>query len=321
MRVFVAGASGAIGRQLLPILLAGGHSVYGMTRTASKAEAIRSIGADPVVADAFDAEAVATAVARAAPDVIVHEMTAISPTAGVRNLDWELAVTNRLRTEGTRNLLRAAVAAKTRRFIAQSFAGWPFAREGGPVKTEEDPFDPNPPKKARRTLGAIRQLEAMVTTADGLEGVVLRYGGFYGPGTSISQGGTVVEMVRRRRLPIVGSGAGIWSFVHITDAAAATGIAVERGMPGIYNIVDDDPAPVSRWLPELAAAVGAKPPYRIPAWLGRLVIGNQGLAMMTESRGGSNAKAKRELGWQPAFASWRDGFRRGLGENPVQRAL
>jgi 2-alkyl-3-oxoalkanoate reductase len=225
-------------------------------------------------------------------------------------------VTNRLRTEGTRNLLRAAVAAKARRFIAQSFAGWPFAREGGPVKTEEDPLDPNSPQKARQTLGAIRELESMVTTAGGLEGVVLRYGALYGPGTAISQDGTVVELVRRRRLPIIGSGAGIWSFVHIGDAAAATGIAVERGMPGIYNIVDDEPAPVSQWLPELAAAVGAKPPYRIPAWLGGLVIGNQGLAMMTESRGGSNAKAKRELGWEPVFASWRAGFRRGLGRTP-----
>src|SRR3954447_26431080 len=191
MKVFVAGASGAIGRQLLPILLAAGHSVYGMTRTASKAEAIRSVGADPIVADAFDAEAVTAAVTRAAPDVIVHEMTAISPSAGVRNLDRELAVTNRLRSEGTRNLLQAAVAAKARRFIAQSFAGWPFAREGGPVKTEDDPFDPNPPKKARRTLGAICTLEAMVTTAGELEGVALRYGALYGPGTAISQGGTV----------------------------------------------------------------------------------------------------------------------------------
>ena len=316
MRVFVAGASGAIGRQLLPILLSAGHSVHGMTRTASKAETIGSAGADPIVADAFDAEAVATAVARAAPEVVVHEMTAISPSAGVRNLDRELAVTNRLRTEGTRNLLRAAVAAKARRFIAQSFAGWPFARDGGPVKTEADPLDPNPPQKARQTLGAIRELESMVTTAGGLEGVVLRYGALYGPGTAISQDGTVVELVRRRRLPIIGSGAGIWSFVHIGDAAAATGIAVERGMPGIYNIVDDEPAPVSQWLPELAAAVGAKAPYRIPAWLGRLVVGNQGLAMMTESRGGSNAKAKRELGWEPVFASWRDGFRRGLGRTP-----
>src|SRR5689334_11956656 len=179
MRVFVAGASGAIGRQLLPILLAAGHSVCGMTRTAGKAETIRAVGADPVVADAFDAEAVAAAVARTAPDVIVHEMTAISPSAGVRNVDRELALTNRLRTEGTRNLLRAAIAAKTRRFIAQSFAGWPFARVGGPVKTEEDSLDPNPPQKARQTLGAIRELELMVTTARGLEGVVLRYGALY----------------------------------------------------------------------------------------------------------------------------------------------
>ncbi len=317
MRVFVAGASGAIGRQLLPRLLAAGHSVHGMTRSAGKAETISSVGADAIVADAFDAEAVTTAIVRAAPDVIVHEMTAISPSASLRNFDRALALTNRLRTEGTRNLLRAAIAARARRFIAQSFAGWPFAREGGPVKTEEAPLDRNPPTAARRTLGAIRELEAIVTTADGLEGVVLRYGAFYGPGTSLGQDGKVVELVRRRRLPIVGSGAGIWSFVHIRDAASATVIAVERGAPGIYNIVDDDPAPVSEWLPALAAAIGAKRPYSVPAWLGRLAIGDQGVAMMTESRGASNAKAKRELGWQPGFASWRDGFRRGLGEPPA----
>ena len=228
MRVFVAGATGAIGRQLLPILLAAGHSVYGMTRTASKAEA-SALSARIRLSRMLSMRGGNAAVARAAPDVIVHEMTAISPSAGVRNLDRELAVTNRLRTEGTRNLMRAAVAAKARRFIAQSFAGWPFAREGGPVKTEDGPFDPNPPKKARQTLGGDPPTRSDGHDCRRIGRVVLRYGALYGPGTAISQGGTVIEMVRRRRLPIVGNGAGIWSFVHITDAAAATGIAVERG--------------------------------------------------------------------------------------------
>jgi len=315
MKVFVAGATGALGRQLLPMLAAAGHSAVGMTRTPSKAEMIRGAGAEPVVHDALDAEGVMAAIARSAPEVVVHELTGLSGVASLRNFDNSLALTNRLRTEGTRYLLRAAIAAGARRFVAQSFAGWPFAREGGPVKTEEDPLDPDPPKPAQRTLAAIRELEAMVTSASEVEGVVLRYGFFYGPGTALDTGGAVLDAVRRRRLPIVGSGAGVWSFVHIRDAAEATCLAVERGSPGIYNIVDDEPAPVSEWLPALASAIGAKPPYRIPAWLGRFAIGEQGIAMMTESRGAANAKAKRELGWQPRFSSWRDGFRDGLSKS------
>jgi nucleoside-diphosphate-sugar epimerase len=199
------------------------------------------------------------------------------------------------------------------RFVAQSFAGWPFARVGGPVKTEDDPLDPDPPAELRRTLDAIRHLESAVLGTDGMEGVVLRYGGFYGPGTSAGEGGFMVEDLRRRRFPIVGAGTGVWSFVHIDDAAAATVVAVERGAPGIYQVVDDDPAPVSAWLPELAAAVGARPPRRLPAWVARLVAGEHGVVLMTEVRGASNAKARRELGWTPAYPSWRQGFRTGLG--------
>ena len=315
MRIFVAGATGALGRQLLPKLTSAGHSVWGMTRSPDKASSIRAAGATPTIADALDQQAVLAAVADAAPDVIIHELTALSSFTSLRHFDRELAQTNRLRTEGTRHLLKAACAAGTRRFVAQSFAGWPFAREGGPVKAEGDPLDPNPPISARQTLAAIKELEATVTHANDLEGIVLRYGFFYGPGTSLGAGGKQIEAIRRRRVPIFGSGAGIWSFVHIRDAAEATCLAVERGEPGIYNIVDDDPAPVTQWLPALAAAIGAKPPYHVPAWLGRLAIGSQGMALMTESRGASNTKAQRELGWQPSFTSWRDGFRRGLGEN------
>jgi 2-alkyl-3-oxoalkanoate reductase len=313
MRIFVAGATGALGRQLLPKLAAAGHSVWGMTRSSAKARLIRAAGATPAIADALDQQAVLSAVDAAAPDVIVHELTALSSFTSLRRFDRELAQTNRLRTEGTRYLLQAARTAGARRFVAQSFAGWPFAREGGPVKAEEDPLDPNPPVPARQTLAAIRELEAMVTRANDLEGIVLRYGFFYGPGTSLGAGGKQLDPIRRRLLPIFGSGTGIWSFVHICDAAEATCLAVECGKPGIYNIVDDDPAQLSEWLPTLAAALGAKPPHRLPAWIGRLAIGTQGMAMMTESRGASNAKAKRELGWRTQFPSWRDGFRSGLG--------
>jgi nucleoside-diphosphate-sugar epimerase len=313
MRIFVAGASGALGRQLLPVLVSAGHAVWGLTRTQAKAPLIREAGAEPVVADALDRDAVIAAVRGAAPEVVVHEMTALSAFANPRRFDREFAETNRLRTEGTRNLIEAARAAGARRFLAQSFAGWPYARTGGPVKTEDDPLDPNPPKQARHTLAAIRELEALTTGATDLEGVVLRYGAFYGPGTSLGEGGRQTALVRRRLLPIVGEGGGIWSFLHISDAAAATRAAIERAAPGIYNIVDDDPAPVAEWLPALAAALGAKPPYHIPSWLGGLLLGAQGMAMMTTIRGASNAKVKRGLGWRPRFASWREGFRRGLG--------
>jgi nucleoside-diphosphate-sugar epimerase len=314
MRIFVAGATGALGRRLVPLLVERGHQVTAMTRTPAKAAGLRAAGAEPVVADALDRQAVLEAVTAARPEVVVHELTALAAMTGFRNFDRGFALTNRLRTEGTDHLLAAARSAGARRFLAQSYTGWPFARVGGPVKTEDDPLDPDPPAQLRPTLDAIRRLEAAVLGAAGIEGLVLRYGGFYGPGTSAGEGGYLLEEVRRRRVPIVGDGTGVWSFIHIDDAAAATAAAVERGAPGIYQIVDDDPAPVSEWLPALAAAIGAPPPRRVPAWLARLLAGEHVVVMMTEGRGASNAKARRELGWTPAYRSWRQGFRDGLGE-------
>jgi nucleoside-diphosphate-sugar epimerase len=285
-----------------------GHSVAATTRSAEKAAALRAAGAAPVVLDALDAAAVRAAVLAAQPEVVVHQLTAIPARLDLRKFERDFASTNRLRREGTDHLLAAAGAAGVRRFIAQSFAGWPYAREGGPVKTEEDRIDPNPPPALRDALAAIRHLEAAVLGTADITGLVLRYGGFYGPGTSIGQDGTLTRDVRRRRVPVIGSGAGVWSFVHIDDAAAATLAAVERGQAGIYNIVDDEPAPVADWLPALAAALGAKPPWHLPVWLARLLVGEHGVALMTEIRGASNTKAKRALGWQPAHASWRQGF-------------
>jgi 2-alkyl-3-oxoalkanoate reductase len=309
VRVFVAGATGAVGTPLVPVLVEAGHSVVGMTRSPEKAEAVRATGAEAAVADALDREAVVQAVREAKPDVVVHELTALSGKFDTRRFERLFELTDRLRTEGTDNLLEAARMAGARRFVAQSFAGWPYEPTGGPVKTEEDPLDPDPPAPMRRTLDAIRHLEQAVLGAEGLEGIVLRYGPFYGPNTGV---GAALDDIRRRRFPIVGKGTGVWSFVHVEDAARATLAAVERGSPGIYNIVDDEPAPVSDWLPVLADAVGAKPPRHAPVFLARLVAGPAGVAMMTESRGASNAKAKRELGWTPKYASWRQGFREGL---------
>jgi 2-alkyl-3-oxoalkanoate reductase len=316
MRVFVAGATGALGSRLVPMLVDAGHSVAGMTRTPEKARRIEAAGAEAVVADALDRAAVSEAVRGAEPQVVVHQLTALTGLSGnPRRFDREFATTNRLRTEGTDHLLSAAREAGARRFVAQSFAGWPYAREGGPVKTEDDRLDPDPSAAERETFAAIRYLENAVTGADGLEGLVLRYGGFYGPGTSLARGSkdAFQETIRKRRFPIVGAGSGVWSFVHIDDAASATLAAVERGEPGIYNVVDDDPAPVSEWLPALADAIGAKPPRRLPVWVGRLVGGELAVSLMTEVRGASNAKAKREFGWQPAHPSWREGFRTALG--------
>jgi nucleoside-diphosphate-sugar epimerase len=315
MKIFVAGATGALGRHLVPQLVSAGHEVTGMTRRASKQDLVRSLGAKPVVADALAPDEVARAVAEAEPEVIIHQLTAISADINPRRFDRGFALTNRLRTEGTDHLLAAARAVEAKRFIAQSFAGWPFARTGGPVKSEEDPLDESPPKAFRETLAAIRYLEREVSGADWIEGIALRYGGFYGPGTSISlePGAEQVEMIRKRRFPIVGAGTGIWSLVQIEDAAAATVAAVDHGDPGVYNVTDDEPAPVSEVLPALAEAVGAKPPRRIPRWLGRLFAGEGGVIMMTELRGAANAKAKRELGWELRYPSWRLGFREGLG--------
>jgi nucleoside-diphosphate-sugar epimerase len=315
MKIFIAGATGALGKQLVPQLVANGHEVMGMTRSEAKSDLVRNRGARPVVADALDREAVARAVAEAEPDVIVHQLTALSGSPDMRHPDRFFAPTNRLRTEGTDNLLAAARAVGARRFVAQSFAGWPFARTNGPVKSETDPLDPSPPDGLRATHDAIRHLEDAVTGADWVEGVVLRYGGFYGPGTSVSAdpGAEISKGIRKRRFPILGNGGGVWSFIHIEDAASATVAAIEHGRPGIYNVVDDDPAPVREWIPALASALGAKPPRRLPRWLGRVAAGEATTVMMTEIRGASNAKAKRELGWQPRYPSWRQGFAEGLG--------
>jgi len=316
MKVFVAGASGALGRQLVPMLVANGHEVTGMTRSPAKQDLIRQLGAHPAVADALDPEAVAQVVAQAEPEVVVHELTAIDTGSMGRSIDKMFALTNRLRTEGTDHLLGAARAVGAKRFIAQSFAGWPFERTGGLIKGEDEPLQTSPPKSVRQTLQAIRYVEQTVTHAEGIEGLVLRYGGFYGPGTSLglNPDGDQIAMLRKRRLPVIGNGAGVWSLVHIQDAAAATAAAVERGEPGLYNVVDDEPAPVRDLLPEMAKAIGAKPPRRLPRWLGRLIGGEGNTVMMTEVRGASNAKAKRELGWELRYPSWRLGFRDGLEE-------
>jgi nucleoside-diphosphate-sugar epimerase len=315
MKIFVAGATGALGKQLVPQLVAGGHEVVGTTRSASRQDLVRSLGARPAVVDALDPDAVARAVAETEPEAIVHQLTALSGSLDLRNFERTFALTNRLRTEGTDHLLAAGRAVGVRRFVAQSYAGWPFARTGGPVKSEDDPLDPSPPDALRSTHDAIRHLEDAVTAASWTEGIVLRYGGFYGPGTSLSlkPEGEQVEMIRRRKFPVVGGGGGVWSFVHIEDAAAATAAAVEHGERGIYNVVDDDPAPVSEWLPAMASALGAKRPMRLPRWLGRLAAGEAATVMMTEVRGASNEKAKRELGWAPRYPSWRQGFAGGAG--------
>jgi nucleoside-diphosphate-sugar epimerase len=314
MKVFVAGATGALGRQLVPQLVERGHEVVGMTRSPEKAPLIEGQGARAAIADGLDPEAVAQAVAAAEPDVIVHQMTALAGELDLRHLDRAFAQTNRLRTEGTDHLLSAGRAIGIRKFVVQSFAGWPFARVGGPVKTEEDPLDPSPPEAMREVIAAIKYLERVVSEADWSEGVVLRYGGFYGPGTSFDKpDGEQYEMVLKRKFPLVGDASGVWSLVHVADAASATVAAVERGEPGIYNVVDDEPAPVSEFLPYAARVIGAKPPRRVPRWLARLLGGEAGVVMMTEIRGASNAKAKRELGWQLRYPSWRQGFAAELG--------
>ena len=317
MRVFVAGAAGAVGQQLLPRLAAAGHQVTAATKSPAKALRLRELGAEPVVVDGLDAMAVGEAVARARPDVVVHQMTSLAGAFDLRHFDRMFAVTNQLRTQGTDNLLAAAAAAGVRRFIAQSYTGWPNIREGGPVKTEDDPLDPNPPAAQRETLAAIRHVERVVLAAAPVQGIVLRYGSFYGPGASDA----FVGLIRKRRVPIIGDGAGVWSFLHIRDAAAATVAALEHGRPGVYNVVDDEPAAVAEWLPFVARAVGAKPPLRVPAWLGRLAAGEAGVSMFTQIRGSSNTRAKQELGWRPVWPSWREGFSRGLCDTePVRGA-
>jgi nucleoside-diphosphate-sugar epimerase len=308
MRVFVAGSTGAIGKQLLPRLIVAGHEVHGMTRSESKQPMLTELGVVPVIVDALDPDQVAEAVGKARPEVIVHQLTAIPASLNFRHIDRDFELTNRLRIEGTDNLLAAAQAVGVQRFVAQSNGAFLYARTGGPVKDEEDPIDSTPAPVMRPLIDAIRYLETAVIGAQWTEGVVLRYGGFYGPGTSMAPGAEQVELVRKRRFPMVGDGGGVWSFIHVADAADATVAAIEHGSRGIYNVVDDDPAPVAEWLPALAEELGAKKPMRVPRFVGRLFAGEAGVEMMTELRGASNAKAKQELGWFPVHASWRQGF-------------
>jgi nucleoside-diphosphate-sugar epimerase len=311
MRVLVAGATGAIGKELVPRLVDAGHEVFAMIRSESSKARAAQLGAVPVIADALDRAEVEAAVRQTAPEVVVHQLTAIG-RIDTRHFERSFAATDRLRIEGTDNLLAAARAAGVRRFVAQSNGAFTYARTGGPVKNEQDPLDPSPVHQMGSMIAAIGHLEKAVLGAAWIEGVVLRYGAFYGPGTSMAPGSEQFEMIRKRKFPVVGDGGGVWSFIHVDDAAAATVAAIEHGAPGVYQVVDDEPAPVREWLPALAGALGAKPPRRVPRWVGRLAAGKAATVMMTELRGAANDKAKRELGWRPRYPSWRLGFVEGL---------
>jgi 2-alkyl-3-oxoalkanoate reductase len=307
MRVFVAGATGAVGRSLIPQLVAAGHEVTATTRTPAKAAELHAIGAESVVADGLDSAAMTKAVADANPDAIVHQMTALAGKSDLRRFDRWFALTNELRTRGTDILLAAAREVGVERFVAQGYTGWTNPTEGGPVKNEQHGLESDPPKMQRHSLAAIRYLEQTVPAA-ARAGIVLRYGNLYGPRASEA----LIDLVRKRRFPVIADGAGVWSWIHVDDAAAATVAALERGGSGAYNVTDDEPAPVSEWLPYLAEAVGAKQPMRVPVWLARIMAGSVAVRWMTEGRGSSNEKAKRELGWQPRWRTWRDGFKESL---------
>ena len=308
MRILIAGATGALGRHLVPRLIAAGHRVIGTTRRSAKVDTICQLGGEPTVVDGLDGAKVREVVRSVQPDVIVHEMTDLGGAVNLRHFDQVFASSNRLRTAGLDHLLAAARETAVKRIVMQSYCGWPYAREGSAIKSEGDALDPHPPREFRRSLNAIRYLEDLVTRGSDLEGVVLRYGTFYGIDTGLFDG-LFVDQIAKRHAPVIGSGAGWWSFVHIEDAADATALAVECGRPGaIYNIVDDEPAQVRDWLPFLAELVGAKPPRHMPAWLGRIVAGQHLVLMMTEVRAGCNAKAKLELRWRPRHPSWRAGF-------------
>jgi nucleoside-diphosphate-sugar epimerase len=303
MRVLLVGASGAIGRRLIPQLAERGHQVTGTSRSAAKAGQLRSLGAEPAVLDVLDAGAVRAVVAKARPDAIVYQATALAGQAFSRNMDRGFAPTNELRTKGTDILLAAAAEAGVPRFVAQSFAPFRYAHIGGPVKDEDDPLVADPPPSARLMFGAMAHIDQAVTAAGG---IVLRYGGFYGDVDAM------VTAVRKRQFPLIGDGGGMMSFIHLEDAAAATVLALDAEGPAIFNITDDEPAPMRDWLPALAAALGAKPPYHVPGWVGRLIMGKT-LTMMTEARGASNAKATKELGWTLRYPSWRTGFPASYG--------
>jgi nucleoside-diphosphate-sugar epimerase len=303
MRVLVVGGSGAIGRRLVPQLADRGHEVIASSRSAGRAGQLRALGAEPIALDVLDAAAVRAAVAAARPEAIVYQATALAGARFSRSLDRTFAPTNRLRTEGTDNLLAVMQEQGVQRFVAQSFAPYRYVRAGGPVKTEDDPLDDHQPASARQTFAAMAHLDQVVLAAGG---VALRYGGFYGDPDQLNQA------VRKRQYPIVGDGAGVMSFIHLEDAAAATAAALDQVGPAVYNITDDEPAAARDWLPVLADALGARPPRHVPTWLARLIMGG-GLAMMTQARGAANAKAKKELGWTLRYPSWRQGFRAAYG--------
>ena len=309
MKVFITGATGAIGRQLVPMLLEHGHEVVALTRSPGKAATLEALGAEPVVGDGLDRGAVVGAVGRARPDAIVHQATALSGKFDLKHFDRFFEQTNRLRTMGTDILLDAAREAGVRRFVAQGYAGWPYRSDGPAIKTEDEPFEPELPEEMRPTVDAMRHLEEAVLGTRGIEGTVLRYGAFYGPGTGLGLDGDMTAMIRKRMMPVVGDGAGVWSYCHVEDGAAATVAALERGATGVYNVVDDRPTPVGDFLTGLARMLGAKPPRHVPAWLAKPLIGEAGVYLMTQPRGVSNAKARAELGWTPRYPSWRDGFR------------
>lgn len=314
MKVFVAGATGAIGRRLVPLLVARGHDVYAMTRRPDAGPWLRALGARPVVADALDEDQVLRAIGGARPDAVVHQLTALAAVRRYRNLDAELVTTNRLRTEATRFLVQAALLAGTHTFVAQSYGAWLYRPSGPALTTEEDRIDDAPPRTRRRTTAAILRLEETVVGASGLRGIALRYGTLYGPGTALAPGGGLLESIRAGRLPIIGDGSGVWSFIHVDDAARAAADAVEDGHRGPYNVADDEPVPAAAWIPELARMLGAKPPRRVPVWLGRLAAGSTAVELMTRVPGLSNEKARRELGWRPRYPSWREGFRAELAD-------
>lgn len=312
MKVFLTGSTGAIGKHLVPMLIEAGHEVVAQVRSADRGREVEAAGATAAIVDPLDRNALTDAIRRAEPEVLINQLTSLSRLRGFRNMDRDFALTNRFRTEVNDAMIEAGRAVGAKRFIAQSFCGWPSAPTGNRLTTEEDPIVPDLPSKARQTLEAIRHLEKSIRETTDLHAMALRYGIFYGPGTGFSRDSETIDFIRKGMMPIVGDGGGVWSFIHIEDAARATVAAVTRGAPGLYNIVDDEPAPVAEWLPALAAAVGGKPPRRFPVFLGKLVLGEMGVHMMTSIHGGSNAKAKRELGWQPEFASWRRGFAEGL---------
>jgi nucleoside-diphosphate-sugar epimerase len=312
MKVLVAGATGVIGRRLVPMLIEAGHEVIGMTRSQGKADAIKDAGATPLVCDVFNANLLHDRVKEAAPEVVVHELTDLPPALDPRKAEKQLVANDRIRTEGTTNLVAAALAAGTRRMVAQSIA-FAYSPSGSDIKDEQDPLYNDAPAPWSRSVRAVAELERLVTENDKLDGLVLRYGFFYGAGSSYASDGSIAAQVRARRFPIVGKGDGVFSFIHVDDAAAATVAAVDRGWPGIYNVVDDDPAPLRDWLPAYAEALGAKKPRRVPRLIARLVAGSYAVMLATELRGASNERAKRELDWQPRYPSWRQGFKDALG--------